>query len=337
MASFSLDVCRLKVMVSSSNRYVQILRDVLGDNADIVLTDGSPESMISVGKDAEILASNRVSREYIENASKLKMIQTFSAGVEDIDYGAVKDRGDLILCNSHINAEEVAEYAITLLLAVAKNTIPNDRELRKGNWVYAFGGPNPNIEIRHKTCLLIGLGNIGSEIARRLRAFDVKVIAATRSGVSKNPELVEKLVKIEDVRPLVQEADFVILSLPLTRESEGLVGDEFISWMKPSSIIVNISRGRIIDEKALFHALRERRIYGAGLDVWWRYPSKWRGKGVPPTDLPFQDLENIVVSPHRAGYSENTEREYFRFAAENILRFINGEKPLNIVDINRGY
>lgn len=337
MGLLSTDVYRLKVMVSSSNKYVQIVRDTLGDAAEIILTDGSVESMLSVGKDADILASNRVSSEYLEAASELKLIQTFSAGVEGIDLQAVKGKGNLVLCNSHINAEEVAEYAITLLFAVAKNIIPNDRELRKGDWVYAFGGPSPNIEIRQKTCLLIGLGNIGSEIARRLQAFDVNILAATRSGVLRQSGLVDTIVKIEDVQPLVEKADFIILSLPLTPESEGLVDENFISWMKPSSIIVNISRGPIINENALFHALRDKRIHGAGLDVWWRYPSKWRGKGVPPTDLPFQDLDNVVVSPHRAGYSENTEREYFQFAAENILRYIRGETPLNVVNLDFGY
>ncbi len=324
-------------MVSSDNKYIQILQDILGDTAEIVLTDGTLESMLSVGEDADILASNRVSREYIESASKLKMIQTFSAGIEDVDYKAVKDRGGIILCNSHINAEEVAEYAIMLLLSVAKNIIPNDRELRKGNWTYAFGGPNPNIEIRHKTCLLIGLGNIGSEIAKRLQSFDLTITAATRSGKSLNAHLVDRLVKIDNVQSLVEEADFIILSLPLTPESKNLVDDKFFSWMKPTSIIVNISRGPIINEKALFHALNEKRIYGAGLDVWWRYPSKWRGKAQPPRDLPFQELDNLVLSPHRAGYSENTEREYFQFAGENILRFIHGETPLNIVDLDLGY
>ena len=116
-----------------------------------------------------------------------------------------------------------------------------------------------------------------------------------------------------------------------------LVDEKFLSWMKPTSIIVNISRGRIIQENALFHSLREQKIYGAGLDVWWRYPSKWGGTATPPTDLPFQDLDNIVVSPHRAGYSENTEREYFQFAAENILRFIQGKIPMNIVDTTLRY
>jgi len=107
--------------------------------------------------------------------------------------------------------------------------------------------------------------------------------------------------------------------------------------MKSDSIIVNISRGRIVDEDALFDALKNNRIRGAGLDVWWRYPKKWGGKGSPPSDIPFQELDNLVASPHRAGYSENTEREYFQFAGENILRFIQGETPLNIVDSSRGY
>lgn len=323
--------------MSSKHEHVKILHDILGDTADIVVIDGSIESMLAEGRDADILASNRASREFIEAAQKLKMIQTFSAGVEDIDQLAVQEHGDVILCNSHINAEEVAEYAIALLLAVAKNIILNDRELRNGNWVYAFGGPRPNIEIRHKNGLLIGLGNIGSEIAKRMQSFDVRLSAATRSGVSKQSHLVDTLLKIDQVQPLVEEADFVILALPLTSETEGLVGEKFLSWMKPSSIIINISRGPIIDENALFQALKEHRIHGAGLDVWWRYPSKWGGKAEPPADLPFQDLDNIVVSPHRAGYSENTEREYFQFAAENILRFIQDQEPLNIVDPTRGY
>ncbi|MBN2230810.1 MAG: hypothetical protein JW779_14570 [Candidatus Thorarchaeota archaeon] len=327
----------MKIVVSANDKYAAIFREIIRDEAEVILTDRTPESILAGLKDAEILASNRVPRKYIEAAPKLQFIQTFSAGVEDIDFESIMERGNITVSNSHINAAEVAEYAITLLFTVAKNIIVNDRELRKGNWEYAFGGPSPNIEIRNKTCLIIGLGNIGSEIARRLRAFNMRLLAATRSGISEYSDLVDNLVKISDAQPLVEESDFIILSLPLTPESEGLVDSTFLSWMKPTSIIVNISRGPIINERALYDALKEKRIYGAGLDVWWRYPSKWRGKGVPPSDIPIQDLDNIVVSPHRAGYSENTEREYFRFAAENILRFIHGDKPLNIVDPKNGY
>lgn len=327
----------MKVLVASNHEYTRIIQDILGDTAEVVLSDTTTESILEKGRDVDIIASNRVPRNLLKTGSGLKMVQTFTTGVENIDFSAIKDQGNIIICNSHINAAEVAEYAITLLFAVAKNIIPNDRELRKGDWNYAFGGPSPNIEIRNKTCLIIGLGSIGSEIAKRLKAFDVKIDAATRSGKSKHADLVDRLVKIDEVRPMVEESDFIILSLPLTPESEGLVNGEFISWMKSDSILVNISRGRIVNEKALFDALRDNRIRGAGLDVWWRYPKKWGGKGNPPSDVPFQELDNLVASPHRAGYSENTEREYFQFAGENILRFIQGETPLNIIDPSRGY
>lgn len=327
----------MKILVASNHEYAGIIQDILGDAAEVVLSDTTTDSILEKGRDVDIIASNRVPRELLETGSRLKMVQTFAAGVENIDFSAIKDHDNIIVCNSHINAAEVAEYAITLLFAVAKNIIPSDRELRKGDWKYAFGGPSPNIEIRNKTCLIIGLGSIGSEIAKRLKGFDVRIYAATRSGSSKHSDLVDKLVKIDEVKPLVEESDFIILSLPLTPGSEGLVNENFISLMKEDSILVNISRGSIVNEKALYDALRDNRIRGAGLDVWWRYPKKWRGKGYPPSDVPFQELDNLVASPHRAGYSENTEREYFQFAGENILRFINGETPFNIVDFHRGY
>lgn len=327
----------MKVLVASNHEYAHLIQDILGDAAKVSFSDTNPESILEKGRDADIIAANGIPNELFQPGTRLKMLQTFAAGVDRIDFSAVPDDSDLLICNSHINAAEVAEYAITLLLAVAKNIIPNDRELRKGDWKFAFGGPNPNIEIRNKTCLIIGLGNIGSEIASRLKGFDVRIVAATRSGTSKRADLVEKLVKIDNIQPLVEEADFVILSLPHTPESEGLVDNEFISWMRPKSILVNISRGPIVDEKALFAALKDNKIRGAGLDVWWRYPKKWRGKGDPPTDMPYQELDNLVASPHRAGYSENTERLYFEFAGKNILRFIRGETPLNIIDPSRGY
>jgi len=327
----------MKVLVVSNHEYASIIQDILGDTAEVIISDTSLDSILEKGKDADIVASNRVPSQLIESSSRLRMIQTFTAGVENIDFSAIQKKEHLIVCNTHINAAEVAEYAITLLFTVAKNIIPNDRELRKGDWKYAFGGPSPNVEIRKKTCLIIGLGNIGSEIAKRLKSFDITIHAVNRSGTSKHAELVEKLVKIDDMKHLVKDADFIILSLPLTSESKGLVNEQFISLMKPSSIIVNVSRGTIIEEEALFNALRENKIRGAGLDVWWRYPKKWGSTGEPPTDMPFQDLENLVVSPHRAGYSENTEREYFQFTGENILRFIKGATPHNIIDPNRGY
>jgi len=327
----------LKVLVPYPDELVEIFKSIMGDQAEIIQSERTVESMLEVGGDVEIIASVIVPGEYIQKATKLRMIQTFGAGIDRVDIDAVRERGDIILCNNHVNSAEVAEFAISLLLAVSKNIIPSDRELRAGNWEHRWGGPVPNLEIRGKKVLIIGFGHIGVDIAKRLRSFDVKITAATRSGKSNNSDLADQIVSITEIKQYVEESDFVILSLPLTDESTGLVNREFLSWMKPTSVLVNISRAQIVDEQALYDALKEKRIHGAGIDVWWRYPSQWRGTAIPPSDIPFHELDNIVITPHRAAYSENIQRELFLFAAKNILQFIRGETPLNIVDLERGY
>ena len=327
----------MKVLIPYPDTLVQFFKNLFGDEAEIVQSEASVESMLEHGRDAEVLASVRAPGEYIRNAPNLRMIQTFGAGIDKVDLDAVRTRGDIILCNNHVNSAEVAESAIALLLTAAKNIIPSDRELRAGNWIHRWGGPVPNLEIRGKNALIIGLGHIGADIAKRLKSFEVTITAATRSGTSKNTDNVDEVVRITEIQPYVEKADFVILSLPLTDESRNLVDEEFLSWMKPTSILVNISRGEIVVEAALYEALKEKHIHGAGIDVWWRYPTKWRGTVVPPADLPFHELDNIVISPHRAAYSENVRHELYQFAAENILRFVRGETPLNIIDIERGY
>lgn len=327
----------MKILVPYPDELVKIFKTIIGEEAEVVQSERSVESMLELGEDAEIIASVFVPGEFIQKSTNLRMIQTFGAGIDRVDLDAVRERGDIIVCNNHVNSAEVAEFAISLLLAVAKNLIPSDRELRSGNWVHRWGGPVPNLEIRGKNVLIIGLGHIGADIAKRLKSFDVKITAATRSGTSSNDSLVDQVVSIDEIKSHVEDSDYVILSLPLTDESVCLVNREFLSWMKPTSVLVNISRGQIIDELALYEALKEKRIHGAGIDVWWRYPTKWRGTAIPPADVPFHELDNIVISPHRAAYSENIERELFLFAARNILRFIRGETPLNIIDLERGY
>ncbi|MHA1965585.1 MAG: 2-hydroxyacid dehydrogenase [Candidatus Thorarchaeota archaeon] len=327
----------MKVLVPYPDELVKLFKDILGDEAEVVQSERSAESMLEHGGDAEIIASVTVPGEYIRKASNLRLIQTFGAGIDRVDLAAVRERGDIIVCNNHVNSAEVAEYAIALLFAVAKNLIPSDRELRAGNWIHRWGGPVPNLEIRGKKALIIGLGHIGADIAKRLKSFEVKITAATHSGTSSNDDFVDQVISTDEVQSHVGDSDFVFLSLPLTDESAGLVNREFLSWMKPASILVNISRGQIIDELALYDALKEKRIHGAGIDVWWRYPTEWRGTAIPPADVPFHELDNIVISPHRAAYSEHIERELFLFAGQNIFRFIRGETPLNIIDIERGY
>jgi phosphoglycerate dehydrogenase-like enzyme len=314
------------------------IQQILGDTATVVTSERNAKSMLENAKDADIVASIRVPGDFIYKAQNLKMIQSLGAGIDKIDRQAVLERGDIIVCNNPVNAPEVAEYATMLLFSASKHIITSDRTLRKGDWTHGWGSPNPNVEIRNKICLIIGLGNIGSEIAKRLKGFDLTINAVSRTGTSSNLHLVDNITSLEKMKSFVQEADFIILSLPLTDLSRGMINEEVISWMKSTAIFVNISRGEIVDEAALYHALKEKRILGAALDVWWRYPQFGKAEmKFPSSDFPYHELDNLVLSPHRAAYSVNTEKAHIKYAGENILRFIRGEKPQNVVDMNLGY
>jgi phosphoglycerate dehydrogenase-like enzyme len=326
----------VKVLVPYGTSLVRAMQEALGDEVEVIQSGPSAESMLAAVQDVPIIVSFRVPGEVIRKAPKLRMIQSFGTGVDLIDRDAVIERNDVIVCNSQLNSEEVAEYAIALLLALSKNLIENDRALRSGDWKFAWGGPSPNIGVRGKTALLLGLGRIGSEIAKRLSSFSVTSNAVTRSGQSSCPH-VETVVAPNEMEPLVRSADFIVLALPLTPETEGLVDSRFLKWMKPTSFLVNVARGPIVDEAALYDALKNRRIAGAGIDVWWRPPPRPRAESFPPSKYPFHELDNVVISPHRAAYSESIEHDQIQFAAKNVLRYIRGETPLNIVDMRRGY
>jgi phosphoglycerate dehydrogenase-like enzyme len=328
----------LKVLVPYTEELASAIQQTLGSKVIVVRSERTVESMLEHARDADIVVAGCVGGDYIRKAPNLKMIQALGAGIDKIDRQAVLDRGDIIVCNNHENAPEVAEYAIMLLFATAKNIILSDRELRKGDWIYGFGGPNPNVEVRNKICLIVGLGNIGAEIAKRLKGFGLNLRAVTRTGKSPNASLVDDITSLKEMQSFVQEADFIILSLPLTHESRGMIDREVLSWMKPSSILVNISRGEIVDEGALYQALKEKRIQAAGLDVWWNYP-QW-GKPemkMPSLNYPYHELDNVVMSPHRAAYSRSTRMAHLAFILENLLRFARGDQPLHIVDMNQGY
>jgi phosphoglycerate dehydrogenase-like enzyme len=327
----------MKVLVPYSDELAKTIEAGLGSECTVVQSTRDVDSMIQNGGDATVVASTRVPGEYIRANKNLRLIQTFGAGVNGIDRDATLERNDVIVCNMHVNASEVAEYAIALLFTAAKNLVLNDRLMRKGDWSLGWGGPIYNIELRSRTCLIVGLGNVGSEIARRLRSFGMTLYGVTRSGSSKHSDLVDKMICVEDIFDAVKDADFVILSLPLTEDSSGLVDEHFLKRMKPSSILVNISRGKIVDEDALYRALKENWIRGAALDVWWRYPSSEERDSFYPSSLPFHELDNLVMSPHRAAYSESIETQQIQSVIKNILRFVHGEPLENIVDMELGY
>ena len=204
-----------------------------------------------------------------------------------------------------------------------------DRRIRAGDWSDHLGPPLP--ELQGKTLAVVGLGRIGAEVARWGRFLDMRVIAATRtpdSEQSRNAP-VDQLFGMDALHTVLAEADFVVLALPLSAETTGLIGTPELAVMKPSAFLINVARGDVVDEAALYAALRDRVIAGAAIDVWYRYPGP--DGAAMPSNLPFHELPNVVMTPHIAGATEPTFFYRWDQINDNLRRVRDGEPFLNVV------
>ena len=283
------------------------------------------DEILQLVSDVDIIVAIRVSRELIESAKKLKMIQTIGVGVDLIDIDAATERG-VIVCNAvGLNAIPVAEHAIALMLALAKNIKKYDKDLRSGGW---RAQRIPSILLRGKTLGIVGLGSIGVEVAKRAKAFGMKIIAIKRhpSEELKVKLGIDFLGGQNDLLHIMKESDFIVLSVVLTPETIKMIGERELRMMKKSAYLVNISRGTVISEDALIRVLKEGIIAGAGLDVFDVEP-------VSP-DNPLLKLENVVLTPHIAHGTgtEELRKESAEFIARNIKKMITRQKPEKIVD-----
>jgi len=261
----------------------------------------------------------------ITRAPRLKWIQVTSAGVDRWrDTDTWKSR--IILTGvSGIHATPIGEFVLGLMLMFAKGAPLSFQMKQKRQWQrYA-----PRV-LRSKTVGIIGLGHIGSEVARLSKAFGMRVIATRRSA--KQPgkaRYVDTLLPAERMPQLLAESDYVVLCLPLTPETHHIIGQAELKAMKPSAYIINIGRGRLIDEAALIRALDEKRIAGAGLDVTETEPL--------PSESRLWDFDNVILSPHVAGGMEDYMMRATELFCENLRRYLNGKKLLNVINRKKGY
>ncbi|NHJ04367.1 MAG: hypothetical protein EAX90_06060 [Candidatus Heimdallarchaeota archaeon] len=297
--------------------------------------------------DADILIGPYITEEILSQAFlssdvKLKLILIPWTGVERLDFQLIK-KFPIKVANSHGNARTVAEHAIALLLTGAKQIIHHDQLLRQGLWSSRFRD-KPSIILDGKTVGLLGLGAIGIECSKILKGFNVKII-----GCRKNPEkttdeqklLVSDIYSIQELPLFLKESDIIINSLPLTETTIDILDKEQFQQMKDGVIIVNVGRAKTINEKALYDALKNGKIFAAGLDPQWETAQRIKiieGEKKYPSNYPIHEFDNVVLSPHRAadiigGYEQN----HWDDVIENILRIYDGRKPINIIDIEKGY
>ena len=286
----------------------------------------------------EVLVAGVPTREEVEASPSLRTVIIPWAGLSRKTRDVLLEFPDVAAHNLHHNAGAVAELAVALLLAAAKFVVPMDRSLRNGDWTPRYG-PSPAVLFDGKTALVLGYGAIGRRVARSCRGLGMKVLGVRRSTES-GGEATDELHGPDELAALLPRADALLISLPLTPETDGLVGEKELGLLPPGAVLVNVARGPIVDEKALYEALSSGRLHGAGLDVWYRYPKgEAERPSTPPSSFPFGELENVVMSPHRGGAAREDEVEALRMRAlaELLNAAVRGKEVPNRVDVERGY
>ena len=287
-----------------------------------------PPKEVIIRKIAEVdalasLLSDKIDAEVFDVAPKLKIVSQLAVGFDNIDVNDATKRGIYVTNTPGVLTETTADFAWTLLMAAARRVVEADKYIRGGRWRVGW---HPSMfsgrDVYGATIGIVGAGRIGSAVARRAKGFNMKILYY---DVIPRPELERELgVKRVDLDTLLGESDFVSVHVPLMKETYHLVNEERLKLMKRTAFLINNSRGPVVDEKALYKALKERVIAGAGLDVFEQEPT--------PMGNLLLTLDNIVVAPHISSASYETRSRMAEMVAENLIAFFEGRTPPNLVN-----
>jgi len=269
------------------------------------------------------LLTERIDAEVMDAAEGLKVISNYAVGYNNIDVAAATERGIYITNTPGILTDTTADCAFALLMAVARRIPEADRHVKDGGWVHAWG-PRMFVgtDVHGKTLGIIGLGRIGSAVAKRAKGFDMNIIYYDEH---RRRDLEEELgVRYAPLKELLSNSDYVSLHVPLTASTRHMIGKKELTMMKRTAFLINTSRGPVVDEAALCIALRDGVIAGAGLDVFEREPLS--------ADSPLKGLDNAVTTPHIASASVETRTKMATTAAINLVSVLQGKEPPNLVN-----
>jgi phosphoglycerate dehydrogenase-like enzyme len=284
-----------------------------------------PEDIERLLPEAEVLFGFRLVDDLLRKAPRLKWLHFASAGVDRaVEAGLM--RSDLILTTSSgIHATPIGEYVLASMLMFTHRFHQALRQQAAHVW-QRYEAP----ELRDRTLGIVGYGHIGREVARLGLAFGMKVVAIRRGAPAHSRRTTRvTILKPEQLPLLLAESDYVLLSVPLIDETHHMLGEKELRAMKPTAYLVNISRGKVVDEMALVRALREGWIAGAGLDVFEQEPL--------PGESPLWSMENVIMTPHIAGSHERYNERATELFCENLRRYLGGNPLLNLVEKTRGY
>ena len=290
----------------------------------VSIEDGDdPAHIASVLKEVEFAFGGVPPEAWLDMAPELKFVQLGGVGYVESEIQAAKERGIPVALTPEGTCLGVSEHTILLILALYKHLIEAHQAMREGRWNHR--------ELRGQSYFLygkvlgiVGLGRIGMDVVQRARGFLPECIVYY-DLFRKTPEQEEALgVEYLELDELLQVSDIVTLHVFLSERSQGMIGERELGLMKPSAILINTSRGAVIDEDALYCALRDQKIWGAGLDAWREEPT--------PPDNPIRKLDNVVCTPHMATGTVDADRMKYQAAIANFQRVLRGEEPLNVIE-----
>lgn len=301
---------------------------------EITITEGSdiPETA-----DYEILVYPTPSQEWIKASSNLRAVVVPWAGIPEKTREVLSKYPEVSVHNLHHNNYNTAELGFALLLAAAKQIVPMDQALRQNDWTLRYEDPK-SILLRGRTALILGFGEIGQALGAYCLGLGMKVKATKRQPDAYNGDLDVEVYADTQLHKLLPTAEVLLIALPLTQETENLIDETELSLMPKGGILVNVGRGPIVNQDALYNALTSGHLRAAGSDVWYNYPkSKADRENTPPGDAPFGKLENFVLSPHRGGLVEEVEQQRARALADLLNAANRGQQIPNKVDLEAGY
>ena len=288
--------------------------------AELILAQVQGEKdLIRICKDADGLLNQYalLTRKVLESLPKCKVISRYGVGVDSVDLKAATDLGIIVANVPDYCMDEVASQTVAMILTLTRKTAFFDRKVKSDEWDFHLG--IPIYRIKGKTLGLVGCGKIGLEVARRISAFGVKVITFD-PYLEKAPEGIE----LKDFDTVLKESDFISIHCPLNDSTRHLIGEKEFKKMEKKPLLINTSRGPIVDERALLQALGEGLLSGAGLDVLEKEP--------PDSQSPLLKMENVVLSPHVGFYSVESISELKRRTAKNVSEVLTGRRPGSVVN-----
>lgn len=284
---------------------------------DRPVTEKKLHDLISRGDVVAIVSgSETIGSKALEDVGGLKVISKHGVGVDNINLDAATQRGVVVTNAPRTNTQAVADFTVGLMLCLSRKICLANQSTKSGKWERFTGR-----ELWQKTVGVIGTGAIGKEVIKRLKGFDVRVLA---HDIEMDENFASKYgVNYVSLEYLLKESDYVTLHVPLTRTTEGMIGKKELGQMKRSSYLINAARGKIVDENALYQALQAGKIAGAALDVF---------ATEPPQRQNLLDLNNVIATPHMAAYTYEAMMRMDKLCAENIIKVIEGKRPEHTVN-----